>query len=449
MAEIYSKSYLTIAATRALNSQHGFLFDFPDDTVNYTIKTEQPWGTDVSQNRTFHATFQINHKTSKEKSTPLDTRAWCLQEWYLPKRLVEFCLNDIRFMCLRNVRTRFGLTNDKHTWTRTIGRGFAMKDEHNWRTVWENARDDFFQRDITRISDRLPALAGLAKMLEGRLLDVDGHKYLAGLWSTRLSEDLSWTVLDFEKDAKLIEGVPSWSWASTTATNRYIYGRPSDTYVEMVEANCTGYAHPREERASLKVKGFVVTLFLRIDPQNNDYDGRPHRSFWLNEERALTATTAEIKAKKEVERQLGTLETHFFVSDMPIRPVHTNYDVAGQPEDAVSCRVSSITRTSSSHPNDGPESSYVTPVHLLLLTKTDVSYTALVLAPVNSQSSLKGKGRQVPDEHVLHQRLGLVEMDCISGRQSGYMETADGFKAAVKTMWKANNPDARRVITIV
>jgi hypothetical protein len=79
MAEIYQESYLTVAATRAQNSQHGFLFDFPDDTVHYGIVAEAPWDKDVSEYRTFHATFQINHKSSKSDSTPLDRRAWCVQ----------------------------------------------------------------------------------------------------------------------------------------------------------------------------------------------------------------------------------------------------------------------------------------------------------------------------------------------------------------------------------
>lgn len=122
MADIYKKSYLTVVVTRAQNSQHGFLFDFPDDTVHYKIMAEAPWDKDASEYRTFHATFQISHKSSKSDSSPLDKRARCLQEWYLPKRLVEFCLNDIRLLCLRSVETRFGRTNDEHTWTRTIVR---------------------------------------------------------------------------------------------------------------------------------------------------------------------------------------------------------------------------------------------------------------------------------------------------------------------------------------
>ncbi|KAF2844593.1 HET-domain-containing protein, partial [Plenodomus tracheiphilus IPT5] len=208
MADIYSKSYLTVAASRAYNSQHGFLFDFPADTVRY-------------------------------ESTPLNRRAWCLQEWYLPKRLVEFAVSNLRLICLRSVETRFGKTSDERTKTRTIARGWGMRDEAFFRTLWESIRQDLFARDITRTSDKLPAMAGLAQMLEKRLFETPNHRYLAGLWSTRISEDLSWTVLEYDDTSTWIEGVPTWSWASTSNDSDIIYGRPSDTYVELIEARCT------------------------------------------------------------------------------------------------------------------------------------------------------------------------------------------------------------------
>ena len=105
-------SYLTITASRAQKPQHGFLFDFQVDTVHYEIKAERPRDKDVSEDHTFHATFQINHRPSISDPTLVDSRTWCLQEWYLPKRIVELCLNDIRFLCLRSVETRSGRTNE-------------------------------------------------------------------------------------------------------------------------------------------------------------------------------------------------------------------------------------------------------------------------------------------------------------------------------------------------
>jgi hypothetical protein len=176
MADMYSKSYLTVTASRAQNSQHGFLYDLPEVTAHYLIKAETPWDTEGPGYRTLHAMFKINRELSQKASTPLDKRVWCLQEWYLPERLVEFCVHDIRLLCLRHVQTRFGRTNDEHTWTRTIARVWGVKDEHVFRTLWENIRNDLFARKITRASDKLPAMASLAQMLRKTLVDREDHK---------------------------------------------------------------------------------------------------------------------------------------------------------------------------------------------------------------------------------------------------------------------------------
>jgi hypothetical protein len=64
MADIYSKSYLTATASRAENSQHGFLYDLPEVTVRYSMKAETPWDAEGPGYRTLHAMFKINHELS-------------------------------------------------------------------------------------------------------------------------------------------------------------------------------------------------------------------------------------------------------------------------------------------------------------------------------------------------------------------------------------------------
>lgn len=212
-----------------------------------------------------------------------------------------------------------------------------MRREDLFRTLWENIRRDFFGRRLTKTLDKLPAVAGLAKMLEKRLFGVADHKYLAGLWSTRISEDLSWTVLDFDSTTESIEGIPTWSWASTTGTSDYIYGKPSETFVDLVEAHCTGYARPKETPASLKVKGFVAPLCLRVDHRHRVYGGRPSLSFWVNEASAMTATTEEIEAETRASQT-----TSFCVGGMPICPASHDYEVIGETNESCLPRVPSI-----------------------------------------------------------------------------------------------------------
>jgi hypothetical protein len=65
-------------------------------------------------------------------------------------------------------------------------------------------------RSITKGSDRLSAIAGLAERF-GRMLK--GEAYLAGLWAGNIIEGLSWRPGDSRCDTQN-KGYPSWSWAS-------------------------------------------------------------------------------------------------------------------------------------------------------------------------------------------------------------------------------------------
>jgi hypothetical protein len=89
---------------------------------------------------------------------------------------------------------------------------------------------------LTYSKDKLPALSGLARMIEQRT----GDKYFAGLWKCHIIEDLAWTVYGitfitaasaFGHNRNLLTGLrgsaqvpppltyraPSWSWASLDA----------------------------------------------------------------------------------------------------------------------------------------------------------------------------------------------------------------------------------------
>ena len=90
MADIFQMSHLTIAASRARNSYHGFLFDFPDDTVHYEIVAEAQWERSLSGPLTFCITCRIDDEYLCYTSTPLDRRAWCLQNGICLKSSLNF-----------------------------------------------------------------------------------------------------------------------------------------------------------------------------------------------------------------------------------------------------------------------------------------------------------------------------------------------------------------------
>lgn len=63
-------------------------------------------------------------------------------------------------------------------------------------------------RKLTRASDKLPAISGIASLYEENI----GGEYLAGLWKNNLIEGLAWQSLGWRRVSE--KRAPSWSWAS-------------------------------------------------------------------------------------------------------------------------------------------------------------------------------------------------------------------------------------------
>jgi hypothetical protein len=77
---------------------------------------------------------------------------------------------------------------------------------------WYRMVEDYTARSITKHTDRLPALSGLAQAVDR----VTGNEYLAGLWKSSLLEGLLWCKARpgqaFTATPEYV--APSWSWAS-------------------------------------------------------------------------------------------------------------------------------------------------------------------------------------------------------------------------------------------
>lgn len=91
-----------------------------------------------------------------------------------------------------------------------------------WLDLWKGLVQNYTARRLTRITDRLPAIAGLATFVHQRLR----IRYLFGLWETKgLLDQLLWSSLDHTDDFMAGSRLglkddlaPSWSWASSSAT---------------------------------------------------------------------------------------------------------------------------------------------------------------------------------------------------------------------------------------
>lgn len=88
-----------------------------------------------------------------------------------------------------------------------------IDDPQNLRQTydeWYSLVEEYNRRRITKETDILPAISGLAAYFQTSL----GDKYLAGLWASDLVIGLLWSVDSVSARSVETKGTPSWSWAS-------------------------------------------------------------------------------------------------------------------------------------------------------------------------------------------------------------------------------------------
>jgi hypothetical protein len=85
-------------------------------------------------------------------------------------------------------------------------------NHHDLLIWWHDILNTYGSLNLTKSSDKLPALAGIARRYNEKIRD----RYLAGLWRRSLIKDLYWRV---NRASRLsYYRAPSWSWASIDGT---------------------------------------------------------------------------------------------------------------------------------------------------------------------------------------------------------------------------------------
>lgn len=235
MCEVYSRSALTIAVPICKDSSQSFLLKRhrvfretltwhkehpkPIHIIKHRGEGSKPSGSvwiheynlDIQRSGPWFLEDNWREFRGRENN-PRNSwieRAWTFQEWMLSPRVLHIH-NMTLWDCFG------GYANELNQ--RYMGKPILIRNpdeiEKGSGLTWLKLVEEFLRRKITRVEDRLPAMAGLA----ARHAQATGDTYLAGLWRKNLHWWLLWVPV--RQDDRRIQfapnrHAPSWSWASS------------------------------------------------------------------------------------------------------------------------------------------------------------------------------------------------------------------------------------------
>ncbi|KAF1969076.1 HET-domain-containing protein, partial [Bimuria novae-zelandiae CBS 107.79] len=222
MHHIYGGAILTLSAAHAVDANGGL---FHQSSLEAQLLCTLSPGSKYSG----RAILGLETPQFFIKQEPLNSRAWTLQESLLSSRVLSFGTSGLRWKC-DQVLYHETTPNLQHHGSDLIGtetlitmkimsgvvqERLSSKPKQilkEWKAILEN----YSQRRLTYDTDKLPAIAGLAQLVNRSCHD----RYLAGLWKSDIAQQLMWihrgrltgNVIEYSRQMQF--RAPSWSWAS-------------------------------------------------------------------------------------------------------------------------------------------------------------------------------------------------------------------------------------------
>ena len=271
MRSIYANSFVAIAADSATDCRDGFLRSAQGKHTSISIQCRNPAGIDChvfARTPMYRAEYwgEVAHSDVPPSAiwapepSSWNSRAWTLQERLLAPRILHYSYTEFAWECRTQLCCECQLEPEtldidgEHSISyrsRFLGARFVPSLYPAFSEVssikrWSETVQEFSSRHLTRNSDRLHALSGLAALIKSESQD----EYLCGLWRKNLARDLLWCVFD----ETYIGGTtdlsrrhdtyyaPSWSWASIVGPVS-CFSEPEtiqdEIVMEICDARCT------------------------------------------------------------------------------------------------------------------------------------------------------------------------------------------------------------------
>lgn len=217
---IYENSYITIGATASPGPDGGLYLQHSGIFEEIGTASSSDYYRVLGRGSPGHPYDRVRGNPvvdrTKYYQRPLMHRAWGLQERLLSPRYLHFNRHEMIWECKEEVGCECGSRSVlKIAMKQSFHAGFYCLEDID--ETWRQLVTAYSMLNLTKESDKLPALSGLAAKVAA-VRKPDSH-YLAGLWSDSIYHDLLWQVPGSTmyppvagRTAKW--RAPTWSWAS-------------------------------------------------------------------------------------------------------------------------------------------------------------------------------------------------------------------------------------------
>ena len=209
---------------------------------------------------------------------PLHNRGWVFQERFLAPRVLYFGKNQLLWECRIQHRCEVFPNGIPIHWSdkamdallETSPADDPIKSGRfpmDTFSLWNDLVQKYSRCDLTYPSDKLLAMAGVAKLFQGAI----NEKYVAGLWSSHVLTMMDWRVYDPRPRQSTKYRAPSWSWASVDGPIRMCgLSAGAEFLVELLNAEVTTKL---PDEMSTVLEGFVMlkgrliaAVFQHVNP---------------------------------------------------------------------------------------------------------------------------------------------------------------------------------------
>lgn len=134
----------------------------------------------------------LNHAIDPVTQDPLNSRAWAFQERILSPRKLMFGGDQMYWECKEVLFSEDGVRGRPNILLveQVLNSETKQTGRERRKNGWPSIVTAYSERQLTYLTDKMPALAGLAEEIGL----ATSSKYYAGVWSSHLWQDLLWHV---------------------------------------------------------------------------------------------------------------------------------------------------------------------------------------------------------------------------------------------------------------